>query len=106
MLNLSFFDLYVSGIFDASVRVETHDAHLVALGAPPPPEEAVLVGAAHNGGEAVVGDILALSLGDVDVEREPFVTICENRISSAWHRGDDNCVGGLRRKGMLGLHIL
>ena len=37
MLNLSFFDLYVSGIFDASVRVETHDAHLVALGAPPPP---------------------------------------------------------------------
>ena len=78
MLNLSFFDLYVSGIFDASVRVETHDAHLIPLGAPSPPEELVLVGSAHDGREAVIGDVLALSLGDVDVEREPLVFICEN----------------------------
>jgi hypothetical protein len=106
MLNLSFFDLYVSGIFDASVRVETHDAHLVALGAPPPPEEAVLVSATHDGGEAVVGYILALPLGDIDVEREPFVVVCENRIGGTRNRGDDDRVGSLGRQGVLCLHIL
>lgn len=94
MLNLSFFDLYIPGIFDASVRVETHDAHLVALGAPPPPEETMLVGAAHDGSEAVVGYILALPLRDIDMEREPFILVCENRIGSTGNWGDDNRVGG------------
>lgn len=94
MLNLSFFDLYIPGVFDARVRVETHDAHLVALGAPPPPEETMLVGAAHDGSEAVVGYILALPLRDIDMEREPFILVCENRIVSTGNWGDDNRVGG------------
>lgn len=49
--------------------------HLVALGAPSPPEELVAVGAAHDGCEAVVAGISALSLGDVDVEGEPLVSV-------------------------------
>ena len=106
MLNLSFFDLYVSGIFDASVRVETHDAHLVTLGAPPPPEEAVLVSAAHDGGETVVGYILALPLRDIDMEREPFVVVCENRIGGIRNWGDDDRVDSLGRQGVLRLYIL
>lgn len=48
---------------------------LVALGAPSPPEELVAVGAAHDGREAVVAGVSALSLGDVDVKGEPFVFV-------------------------------
>ena len=78
MLNLSFFDLYIPGVFDARVRVETHDAHIITLDAPSPPEKTMLVGAAHDGCEAVVGYILAFPLRDIDMEREPFILVCEN----------------------------
>lgn len=54
----------------------------------------MLVGAAHDGSEAVVGYILALPLRDIDMEREPFILVCENRIGSTGNWGDDNRVGG------------
>lgn len=57
--------------------------HLIALGAPSPPEELVAVGAAHDGRQAVSRRVLALSLGDVDMEGEPLVSVGVDGIGDA-----------------------
>lgn len=88
-----FYDLYVSRVINPGVWVVVHNLHLVALGAPSPPEELVAVGAAHDGREAVVAGILALSLGDVDAQGEPSVSIDVDGVGDAREGGG---VGGGR----------
>lgn len=75
VINILFYHLYVSRIINLSMWIVVDYLDLVALGAPSPPEELVAVGAAHEGREAVVAGILTLSLGDVDAQGEPSVSI-------------------------------
>lgn len=86
--------------------VEVDNLHLVALGAPSPPEEAVAVGAAHDCHEAVVGGVLALSGGEVDMEREPAVSVGEDAVGLHWVGCEIDRVARGGRGGVDGLHIL
>ena len=84
---------YEPGVIDLGVWVEVDDLHLVAFCAPSPPQELVLVGAADDGREAVVGGILTLPGRNVDIKLQPFIIICENRILLVIDRGDEDGVG-------------
>lgn len=55
--------------------VEVDYLHLITFCAPSPPQELVLVGAADDGRETIVGGILAQSGREVDVKLEPSVTV-------------------------------
>jgi hypothetical protein len=60
--------IYVSRVVNPGMRVEVDDLNLIAFCPPAPPQKLVLVGAADDGREAIVGGILALSGRDVDVK--------------------------------------